>query len=198
MPLRFVRAQIVRAITLIASGSLLVACAPEPESKVKRWASEIPANKPVEPPSADPLDEPIPEPIDTAPPEAPPPKPLAPTPSCKLVVDRACQTLGVHSDECREVRDLVPASEPPAIRAACARVVEEDAELLQPGGLAEGKSPCRLLVRTTCQRAGYKSEHCAEAKKASRMLTAAKRTNACIGELLLFELKRALNPSGTE
>lgn len=175
-------------------------CAPEPESKVKRWASDMPAAQPKRPPLVDPLDEPIPETVDVAPPppqasEKPSQEPQA---ACKRILKRACATLGVHSDECREVRDLVPASEPPAIRAACAHIVEEKAELLRPGGLGDGKSPCLLLVRTTCKRSGYKSEPCEEAKDASRLLTAARRTDACIGELLLFELKLALNPLGSE
>ena len=77
-------------------------------------------------------------------------------------------------------------------------MIEEKTELLRPGGLGEGKSPCLLLIRTTCQRHGYKSGPCEEAKKASRMLTHARRTQACIGELLLFELKEAISPLGTE
>jgi hypothetical protein len=185
---------------MAVSAHMSFGCAPEPESKVKRWASDMPAAQPKSPPLVDPLDEPIPEPVDIA----PPPPQASEKPSqesqaaCKRILKRACATLGVHSDECREVRDLVPASEPPAIRAACAYIVEEKAELLRPGGLGDGKSPCLLLVRTTCQRHGYKSVPCDEAKTASQMLTNARRTQACIGELLRFELREALSPLGTE
>ena len=186
--------------TLVVLGlGLNLGCGREPESKVKRWASELPTNQEDERPALDPLEEPLPEPVDVAPPPprpniAPPQKPQA---ACKSVIARACDTLGVHSDECREVRDLVPSSEPPAIRTACARVIEERPELLRPGGLGD-KSPCLLLIRTSCQRHGYKSEPCDEAKKASKMLTNAGRTRACIGELLLMELKSALTPLESE
>ena len=184
-------------------GTLLVTgCSREPESKIKRWASEIPTVAPSRAPSADPLMEPIPQHVDavqTAPSlthikSSPPVEPH----SCARLVDRACATLGVHSDECREVRDLVPTSEPPAVRAACSSVIESQQRLLIRGELSEGQSPCLLLVRKTCKRSGYKSEPCEEAKVASRLLTAARRTDACIGELLLFELKLALNPLGNE
>ena len=188
------------AMALAACGYLLLGCAPEPESKVKRWAADMPVEETARPSAEDPLEEPIPEPVDVALPPSKPeqPAPQVRRPACVRVVSRACETLGIHSDECREVRDLVPSTEPPAIRAACARVIEEKPELLRPGGLGDGSSPCLLLVRTTCQRHGYKSAQCAEAKNASRMLTNARRTQACIGELLLAELKGALSPSGSE
>ena len=190
----------VIAAAMTSCACLLLGCAPEPESKVKRWAADMPTEKTALPSAEDPLEEPMPEPVDVA---LPPSEPAQPTPhvrrpACVRVVTRACETLGVHSDECREVRDLVPSTEPPAIRAACARVIEEKPELLRPGGLGDGTSPCLLLVRTTCQRHGYKSPQCAEAKSASRMLTNARRTQACIGELLLAELKGAINPLGSE
>ncbi len=201
-PARLVGGPPRSALVTVAFGCALVlfACAPEPESKVKRWASEVSAHEPSESPPEDPLSAPLPEPIETAPQPAAQPKlaPAPPGPSCARVVDRACQTLGIHSDECREVRDLVPSSEPPAIRAACVRVMEEEAGLLEPGGLGEGQSPCLMMVRKICQRRGYKSAACDEAKSASRMLTNARRSQACIGEMLLFDLREALNPSGTE
>lgn len=187
-------------IAVIAIAHLAMGCTPEPESKVTRWASELPAAQPQGVRLPGPLDEPIPDPVDVAPP--PPPTSVRPTrqpqAACERVIERACATLGVHSDECREVQDLVPSSAPPAIRAACALVVEEKGELLRPGRLGDGTSPCLLLVRTTCQRHGYKSGPCEEAKKASQMLTNARRTQACIGELLLLELKGALSPLGSE
>jgi hypothetical protein len=190
------------ALVLCIGALLVVGCSREPESKVKRWASEIPTVAPSRAPSVDPLMEPIPQRVDASQ-MAPGPKHIKASPpiephSCARLVDRACATLGVHSDECREVRDLVPTPEPPAIRAACSSVIESQQRLLNPGDLSEGQSPCLLFVRKTCKRSGYKSELCEEAKDASRLLTAARRTDACIGELLLFELKLALNPLGSE
>jgi hypothetical protein len=173
-------------------------CSRSPEDKVQRWASEIPPAPMAGPKPADPLTEPIPDPVDLNPaPAAPPsvaPEPPKPGSACARVVDRACSTLGIHSDECREARDLVPEPTPPGVRAACATVAVEQSSLLNPEGLGDGQSPCLLMVRRVCQRHGYKTAVCDEAKGASRLLTAARRREVCIGQLLLLELRRALRP----
>jgi hypothetical protein len=188
--------------SVLALALLMAACSRTPEDKVQRWASEIPPAPATAPKAVDPLTLPIPEPVDLNPPPVAEPQaaPAASEPlePCERVVQRACSTLGIHSDECHEMRHLVPAPPPANVRSACATVVDEQARLLDPKGLGDGQSPCLLMVRRVCQRHGYKTAICDETKEGSRLLTSARRREACIGQLLLLELRRALNPSGNE
>ena len=182
--------------------TVFLGCTREPEDKITRWASEVSPHHTRHAPVPDPLAVPVPErvQVDPAAQGESLTQDTEPTPlrACHQVVARACETLGLHSDECHEARELIPEPQPPATRAACAEVLETERDLMKRGALDPSENPCHLMVRRTCKRSGYGSEACVDAKTASKFLTNAHRLEVCIGQLLLESLREALSPSGNE
>ena len=154
---------------------------PTPESKVRRWASQVMVDVEAgEAPT-----------VDVAQGRVPAQMPVAKAPKpdgCSLIVERACRGLGPYTDECAEARGVVPREPTAAWHNACAGLVDEYESYLTGDGRGRGPHPCKTRMVKKCGLHGLRSHECKEAKSESARLGRSGRRDACLGDLLAWEL----------
>ncbi|MGM0574674.1 MAG: hypothetical protein ACQEXJ_02930 [Myxococcota bacterium] len=194
------------ACCLLAAG-----CRDAPEEKVKRWATEV--WHPEEEPAVDGDTGPTPPGDgegDAEAREAPPepeqqqvkssagPDASGEAEGCERLSEEACSWLGPHTEECLEARQILPSSRTPEQEVACAKVLEEHADLIEgaPDGFP-GMNPCGRLARRQCRDLGARTWACKEARSDASRLRWMRREEVCLGDLLLWEARAVLSdPAG--
>ena len=154
---------------------------PTPESKVRRWASQVMSDADS---GATPKEDvsPTRKPVPTQRPET------KTTNGCSLIAARACRGLGPYTDECAEARRVIPQKPSAAWLEACGRLVDEYQSYLTGDGRGQGPHPCKTRMVKKCGLHGLRSHECKEAKSESARLGRSGRRDACLGDLLAWEL----------
>ena len=167
--------------------TVVTGCQQAPESKVKRWATDAQ----MQPPELAPREH------EGAAPSAPSPTtpdpvkvPLPVSKGCTILVDRACQALGPHTDECQEGRRLLTVSPTPEQHARCASIVSTDADPPVEGERAGRVNACRRLMHAVCEVSGASTWSCKQTRADASRLWRTGRADACLGDLLLWELRQ--------
>jgi hypothetical protein len=175
---------LARSVVVAGLVALLAAgCARDPAEKVVSWPrrwprAALPADASASPLAADARSA-------TAAAGGPADGGESPAP-CEELIQRACEALGRHSEECLEGRSLLPRSRPPEWRAACAAVLAAEVGETDERRL----HPCRRLERTQCADLGHRAFACRQAREDASRLRRKRRPDACLGDLLLWRARK--------
>lgn len=116
------------------------------------------------------------------------PPPLLP---CVALVERACELLGVFSEECAEARARGPGKRTLEAQEICATELEawEEGE-----GKASSTLACWRVAKARCKIYGTKSRICTESKAVWKTLRKRAQRKACQGDILILQAHEALPP----
>ena len=120
-------------------------------------------------------------------------KPSAPRNSmtaCELLVSRACEGLGPFSDECAEARQTLPRHPAAIWTEACSELVDKYVTLIRADAQGRKVNACRELMILSCELYGQRSWQCKQTRGQINHLGKTGNREACVGDLLAWELKR--------
>ena len=110
---------------------------------------------------------------------------------CLKLVERACDFLGTHSEECSETRARVPQAPRQDVRKECQDILDffeltfaEDTD----------RNPCYVLARRVCNDVGRRTQVCKDRRAAAKRYAKRSHRKACKGDLLLWEARNILTP----
>ena len=152
----------------------------EPEQAIEPWVGEPP-------PALRALE------VDEVPERRPRALPRLSERGCGDLVDRACEFLGLHSEECMEVRtqlsERASLASQPVIRQRCS-------DLLDAFDVNQTRrrraSPCGRLSRMVCREMGHQTRACSDALDRITRFRKEEQRRACEGDLLLWEFRSIL------
>ena len=175
----------VHAVWLFAI--IATACGQPTTDKVARRATEAEMPGPVTEESVS-VEAPV-EVVSKAPVPVEPPR----TPSCERLIQRACEALGEHSDECQEVRSLVTGPVTPEQHSGCLSILEAHVLPKRSGKRKRRLNPCRRLIRAVCRDSQASTWACKQTRADASRLWRTGDGEACLGDLLLVEARSVLS-----
>ena len=113
--------------------------------------------------------------------------------ACHELVERACQALGPHSDECQEAKALLPLIITPEHHAGCSAILDAHVRPSRQAKRRRRLNSCRRLMRAVCGAAGGSTWVCRQTRADASRLWRTGQREACLGDLLLFEARRLLS-----
>lgn len=158
------------------------------ESKVKRWAVEVLDAEAQAAPDVGPESVKVNGPAAQKAPETSSPR--TSMAACELLVNRACEGLGPFSDECAEARQALPRHPAGVWAEACSELVDKYVTLIRPDAQGKKVNACRDLMILSCERFGQRSWQCKQTRGQINHLGKTGNREACVGDLLAWELKR--------
>jgi hypothetical protein len=166
---------------------LVIACETPPADKVARRATvaEMPGPEAAPPVAALTLSEAVPVAV--------PSLDAVEQPACVRLLDRACEALGNHSDECQEARRLKPRVVTPEQNAGCRTILEVHVESRGSGKRGRRLNPCRRLIRAVCRDAKASTWACKQTRADASRLWRTGKGEACLGDLLVVEARGLLS-----
>ena len=127
----------------------------------------------------------------TMPLSRPTPKARSTKNPCRELVDRACDFLGRHSQECVESLARVPPAPRRDVRRECREIIEFF-ELTFAND--QDRNPCLILARRKCNDVGRRTQICADVRANVKRYNKRHHRRACKGDLLLWEARGLLTP----